>query len=249
MSRVHALRSPTRRAAALALLVAVALAAVLGAGPADSRARIEKPRWIGGVTLSEYWPVPERWFRGELVTLPGIAGKHRVDWAYSGTGMLMEGDGVGLDGRRYHVDDFGRERWVNAAGQPTKPTRSGNWTHGDPAWRDGGWRNAQGAVTFPLDGGGWSNGPAGGYTPLPSVHFASGPSLPLTYYRSVAVDPRLIAPGSRIYIPAYHRWFVAADTGSGIIGRHIDVYRPAPNRPDGGRFLQRARIYVVPPRR
>ena len=41
--------------------------------------------------------------------------------------------------------------------------------------------------------------------PLPRVRIASGRSLPLTYYRSVAVDPRLIRAGSRIYIPAYHR--------------------------------------------
>ena len=41
----------------------------------------------------------------------------------------------------------------------------------------------------------------------------SGVPLPLTFWESVAVDPRLIAEGSRIYIPAYrnspaHGWFL-----------------------------------------
>jgi 3D (Asp-Asp-Asp) domain-containing protein len=242
---------PLRRA--LALVVAAALALTAACGVSAAERRITKPRWLGGVTLTEYWPVPEQWFRGALVRLPGIPGAHRVDWAYSGAGLLMEGDGIGLDGMRYHVEDFGRERWVNAAGRRTKPTASGDWTHGDPAWRVGGWRNSHGAVTFPLEGGGWSNGPAAHSAPLPHVAFAQGPSLPLTYYQSVAVDPKLIPPGSRIYIPAYKSvnggWFVAVDTGSGIIGRHIDIYRPPPASPDGGRFMQHQRIYVIPPKR
>jgi 3D (Asp-Asp-Asp) domain-containing protein len=207
--------------------------------------------WLSGVTISEYWPVPEAWFRGALVSAPGLPGKHRVDWLYSGTGLVMEADGVTLDGERVHVDDFGKEQWVNARGQRTKPTPSGIWTHGDPAWRVGGWRNAAGAVTFPLQMGGWSNGPAVRYRPVPGVRLATGPSLPLTPYRSVAVDPRVIAAGSRIYIPAYRRvnggWFIVQDTGSGIIGRHIDVFRLPPATPDGGRFLEHQRVFVVPP--
>ena len=195
--------------------------------------------------------MPETWFRGELVSAPGISGKHRVDWLYSGTGLVMEGDGITLSGRRVHVDNFGNEQWVNARGQRTKPTPSGVWTRGDPAWRVGGWRNASGAVTFPLQKGGWSHGPGVHYSPVPGVRFAHGPSLPLKPYYSVAVDPRLIPAGSRIYIPAYRRinggWFVAQDTGSGIIGRHIDVYRLPPPTVDGGRFLEHQRVLVVPP--
>lgn len=235
----------------LPLLLAAACALALASGSAAGRPA-RTPHWLRGVTLSEYWPVPESWFRGELVKLPGIRGEHRVDWAYSGTGLLMEGDGIGLDGRRYHVDNFGVERWVNAAGKPTRPTRSGVWTHGDPAWRVGGWRNAYGAVTFPLAAGGWSNGAATSFKPFPRVRFARGASLPLKYYRSVAVDPKVIAPGSRIYIPAYKKvnggWFVAVDTGEGIIGRHIDIFRPPPASADGGRFFEHQRVYVVPPR-
>jgi endoglucanase len=218
------------------------------AGPARSGRH-----WLVGVTISEYWPVPERWFRGALVSAPGIPGRHRVDWLYSGTGLVMEGDGITLGSQRVHVDSFGRERWVNARGRETAPTAGGVWTHGDPAWRVGGWRNRAGAVTFPLGSGGWSNGRAVHYAPVPGVRFARGPSLPLTPYRSVAVDPRLIPAGSRIYIPAYRRanggWFVAQDTGSGIIGRHVDVFRLPPPSPNGGRFLQGQRILVVPPPR
>lgn len=207
--------------------------------------------WIRGVTLSEYWPVPESWFRGALVSAPGIPGRHRVDWLYSGTGLVMEADGISLGGQRVHVENFGNEQWVNVRGQRTKPTPSGDWTRGDPAWRVGGWRNAAGGVTFPLQRGGWSHGPGVRYRPVPGVSFGSGPSLPLTPYRSVAVDPRVIPQGSRIYIPAYRGvnggWFVAQDTGSGIIGRHIDIYRLPPRTPDGGRFLQGQRVFVLPP--
>jgi 3D (Asp-Asp-Asp) domain-containing protein len=85
------------------------------------------------------------------------------------------------------------------------------------------------------------------------VSFGTGPSMPLTYYRSIAVDPRYIPMGSRVYVPAYRRisggWFVAQDTGGAIGGKHIDVYRPPPPTfDDGGRYLVRQQIYVVPPR-
>jgi 3D (Asp-Asp-Asp) domain-containing protein len=241
------------RARLVAVLAAVV---VLGGAVADSGATGHhsgkaRGRTMDGFTITEYWPVPERWFRGARVKAPGLAGLHRVDWLYSGTGLVMEGDGLTLDGRRVHVSDFGDERWVNAAGRRTKPTGSGTWTHGDPAWRAGGWRNSAGAVTFPLEAGGWSNAPARSYRRVTGVAFGSGPSLPLRYYRSVAVDPRVIPAGSRIYISAYKRvnggWFVAEDTGSGIIGRHIDVFRKPPGSADGGRFLQHQRVVVIRP--
>ena len=82
--------------------------------------------------------------------------------------------------------------------------------------------------------------------------FAPGSSIPLRPYRTVAVDPDLIPRGSRIYIPAYRSinggWFVAADTGGAIIGRHLDVYRPpTATVQDGGRYLTHQRVYVRPP--
>ena len=100
--------------------------------------------------------------------------------------------------------------------------------------------------------GGWSNGPGDRSRAYPGVTFAPGSSITLQAYRTLAVDPRLIPRGSRIYIPYYKGisggWFVASDTGGAIIGHHVDVYRPPTATPlDGGRFLQHQRILVVPP--
>ena len=70
----------------------------------------------------------------------------------------------------------------------------------------------------------------------------------LTYWRSVAVDPGVIALGSAVRIPAYGRWFCAQDTGGAIDGRHVDVYRPPPSaRFAGGRTFTSQRVRVVPP--
>ena len=83
------------------------------------------------------------------------------------------------------------------------------------------------------------------------MSFAAGPSLPLRYLQSIAVDPRVIPMGSRVYIPAYAHdgyggWFVAQDTGGAINGRHVDVYRRPPASPSAsGRYLTRQRIYVI----
>lgn len=210
--------------------------------------------WLKGVAITEYWPAPERWFVGKPVTVPGLSGKHRIDWLYSARGVSMQGEGIGLDGRTYHIDSLGAGGWVTAAGRPTSP--SDGWAAGAPYWRAGGfWRNRHGGVTFPLAAGGWSAGAGRRYVPLPGVTFAPGPSLPLRYYQSIAVDPHVIPLGSRVYIPAYRHdahggWFVAQDTGGAIGGRHIDVYRPPPaSRLDSGRSLSQQRIYVIKPRR
>jgi 3D (Asp-Asp-Asp) domain-containing protein len=164
----------------------------------------------------------------------------------------MEGDGVDRHGRRVHIAQLGSTGWVSANGQPTVPVCLGKWTHGSPVWLTGGWRNRHGAVTFPLASGGWSNGRGGHTLAYGGVTFAPQPSLPLRYYHSIAVDPRVIPLGSRVYVPAYRRagggWFIAQDTGGAIKGRHIDVYRPAPARPDDlGRYMTRQRILVIPP--
>jgi hypothetical protein len=159
------------RAALLAVVMLTLAGRFIDAGSGGA-ASTSRAHWLDGVTISEYWPVPESWFRGALVSAPGLSGWHRVDWLYSGTGLVMEGDGIALGGPRVHVDAFGNEQWVNARGRRTTPTPSGVWTHGDSAWRVGGWRNATGAVTFPLQSGGWSDGPAVTYSPVPGVHFA-----------------------------------------------------------------------------
>ncbi len=208
--------------------------------------------WLTGVTITEYWPAPERWFVGRLVSAPGLSGKHRIDWLYSAMGVSMEGDGIGLDGRRYHIDNLGDGGWVTSSGASTSP--SDGWAAGSPFWRAGGyWRNRSGGVTFPLQAGGWYAGVGRSYVPLPGVSFAAGPSLPLKYYQSIAVDPSVIPLGSRVYIPAYRRdghggWFTAQDTGGAINGRHVDVYRtPPPSPNDGGQYLTGQRLFVVAP--
>jgi 3D (Asp-Asp-Asp) domain-containing protein len=211
-------------------------------------------RWLSATTITEYWPAPESWFRGRLVTAPGLAGRHRIDWLYSATGVSMQGDGIGLDGRLYHIDSLGDGGWVTSDGGSTSP--SGSWSAGAPYWRAGGyWRNRGGEVTFPLAGGGWSNGAGRRYVPLRHVTFAAGASLALRFYESIAVDPRVIPLGSRVYVPAYRHdahggWFIAQDTGGAINGHHIDVYRPPPpSAGDSGHYLVGERIFVIKPRK
>jgi 3D (Asp-Asp-Asp) domain-containing protein len=218
--------------------------------PAPSK--LAPGRWLRGVTITEYWPAPEAWFVGKLVPAPGLPGPHRIDWLYSATGVSMQGDGIGLDGRLYHIQSLGDGGWVTQSGASTSP--SDGWGAGAPFWRAGAyWRNRSRGVTFPLSGGGWSAGPGRTYVPLNGVSFATGQSLPLRYYQSIAVDPRVITLGSRVYVPAYGHdghggWFVAQDTGGAIDGHHIDVYRSPPASPnDSGRQLTAQRIYVIKP--
>ncbi|MGH2914192.1 MAG: 3D domain-containing protein [Solirubrobacteraceae bacterium] len=221
---------------------------------APRRSRHAHGRWLGRVTITEYWPAPESWFVGRLVKAPGLSGLHRVDWLYSAMGVSMEGDGIGLDGRTYHIQTLGRGGWVTAAAKPTQP--GNGWSGGAPYWRDGGyWLSRRRRVTFPLAAGGWSAAAGRRYVPLHGVSFAPGPSIPLRYWQSIAVDPRVIALGSRVYVPAYRQdghggWFIAQDTGGAILGHHIDVYRPPPASPlDGGDYLTDQRIFVIAPRR
>jgi hypothetical protein len=204
------------------------------------------------VTITEYWPAPESWFRGKLVSAPGLPRKHRIDWLYSAEGVSMEGDGYGLDGRMYHIDSLGDGGWVTESG---KPTSAGNdFAAGAPYWRAGAfWRGPGGVVTFPLQSGGWANGVGRNYVSLPGVSFAPGSSLPLHFYQSIAVDPHVIPLGSRVYIPAYQHdgyggWFIAQDTGGAINGHRIDVYRSPPRSPnDGGQDLTGQSAFVIKP--
>jgi len=199
-------------------------------------------QWLGGFELTEYYPALESWFTGALVSTPGLPTQHRVDWLYSAHGLSMEGDGIGLDGRQYHIDNVGQGGWLSQGGSLY--------------WRTGGyWKSASGSVTFPLSSGGWANGSGVSYVPPPSgISFAAGASRNLAYLRSVAVDPSVIPLGSHIYIPAYASinggWFEAQDTGGAINGRHIDVFRPPPSNPNTGDSLGFATgqvVYVVPP--
>lgn len=208
-------------------------------------------RWLGGFELTEYYPALESWFKGRPVPAPGLSGAHRIDWLYSARGLSMEGDGIGLDGRRYHIANLGAGGWLTAGGSTGAKFGAGADA---PFWRTGGfWRSASGQLTFPLATGAWSDGVGVRYVPPPAgISFAPGPSRPLSYLRSVAVDPRTIPEGSHIYIPAYASvnggWFEADDTGGAIVGRHIDVFRPPPANPASqGSFATGQRVYIVAP--
>ncbi len=213
---------------------------------------ISRRQWLGGVSITEYYPAPERWFAGRPIAAPGLPGRYSADFLYSARGLAMEGDGVDRHGRRVHIAQLGSTGWVNATGQPTVPACLGKWSNGFPVWLIGGWRNHSGAVTFPLGSGGWSHGRGMRILPYGGVTFSAEPSLPLRYYHSIAVDPRLIPLGSHVYVPAYRHlgggWFIAQDTGGAIRGRHIDVYRSPPASPDDlGRYTTHQRILVIPP--
>jgi 3D (Asp-Asp-Asp) domain-containing protein len=222
--------------------------------PVATAAAIRKTTWLSGFRITEYFPAPERWALGKPVSTPGLPGRHRIDWLYGGFGLSMEGTGLGLDGRLYHIDSLGRGGWVSRSG---KPTFDGVHDNGPPYWRAGGyWRNRRGGVTFLLLAGGWSNGVGVKWVAPPrGISFAPGAGTPgLRYWRTIAVDPGLIRFGSRVYIPYYRNvrgatgWFVANDTGGAINGRHIDVYRAPPASPDDpGRSLSRQRVLIVPP--
>lgn len=216
---------------------------------------ITHPRWLSSVLVTEYFPAPERWFDGRLVRAPGLPGRYRVDWLYSARGLAMQGEGIGLDGRLYHFAGPYSLTWRTSSGRLTLPCSRapGFWTAGQPAWIGPTRLNREGSVTYPLATGGWSSGtPVATVDPDATVQFAAGASLPLTYWRDVAVDPRLIPTGSSVFVPAYcsspaHGWFVAADTGGAIIGRHIDVFRAPPAKTWDSRVIRGEKIFVVPP--
>ena len=231
------------------MISAAALIAVLWLAPGAAEGKVKRARWVKGVDITEYYPAPEKWSRGKRVKTPGIHGKHRVDWLYSAWGMSMEGDGVGLDGRRYHISSIGSQGWVKKNGKRTDA--SAGFPQGSPYWRAMGWRNRHGRVTFPLHGGGWDNGRAKRYIKPRGIRFSRGPSRPLRYWRSIAVDPGTIPLGSKVFIPRYRfkrggGCMKAVDTGSAINGKHVDVYRKAPAKPGGGGSYPNRRIYVVP---
>ncbi len=273
LRRTHINRRRRLAAACWALVVLAALgstAVAAGGPPSDDRyvwhaqpgsdeprphkAHIRRRQWLSGVRITEYYPAPERWAVGRSVAAPGLRTKHRIDWLYGALGLSMQGTGIGVDGRFYHISSLGRGAWVTRSG---RPTFDGVHDNGPPYWRTGAfWRNARAGVTFPLRTGQWSNGAPKRYVPAPAgIRFSRGHGNPsLRYYRSIAVDPRLIPLGSRVWIPYYKEingaggWFRAQDTGGAIKGRRIDVYRPPPPIVDDlGRNLLDQRVYVIPP--
>jgi len=243
-------------ALAFAVVPAAATASSGGTSPGDSRppssASVKRAkalsgaRILRGVKITEYYPAPEKWFRGKRVSAPGITGKHRIDWLYSARGLPMEGDGVDLSGKRWHFEGSQAGGWVNRSGQGSGA--SGSY------WLDAMyWRNSRGQVTYPLESGGWSNGNAkGGAVSSKNTRFGPGLSLPLRYWQSVAVDRSVIRRGSGVYISRFRNkpgggYMCAQDTGGAIIGRHIDVFTPSPSTPDGGESYSNQTVRVIAP--
>lgn len=236
-------------------VLATILVACLLLAPSSSTASRTAPakaRWLHDVLITSYYPVPERWFVGKRVAAPGLPGLHRVDWLYSGRGVSMQGDGIGLDGRRYHIRRTGGQGWVDEQGKETV-AGGGGWTRGFPFWRGVGWRNRKGEVTFPLAAGGWYRGKPKRYIAPRGIEFGVGPSRPLDFWRSIAVDPGVIPLGSLVFVPRLcdtpgRGWTVAEDIGGAVIGRHIDLYRPAPPGPhQRTEYFEDARVFVLPP--
>lgn len=245
------------RALLLATLLALSAGALLWhvssgtAHKAVAAKAVSKPAWLPKMTVTEYYPARESWFAGRRVPTPGIPGrKSKVDWLYSAVGMSMEGDGLGTDGKRYHIYNLGKGGWVGRDG------KKANWSSSDrrrtPFWREWGyWKNSKKGVTFPLDDGTWYAGVGKKWLPPKSVSFKRGPSLPLRYYRSVATDTSFIPRGSLVWVGAYASkngdgWFRADDTGGAIKGRHIDVYLKPPRYPNEATTRRNQRLYVVP---
>jgi hypothetical protein len=213
---------------------------------------ITSPRWIANAVVTEYYAIRESWFGGARVSAPGLAGRHRIDWLYGPRGVAMNGEGVGANGSFYHFAGPYSLGWVDGRGEGTTPCWNGTWTNGQAAWLAFGWRNRLGQVTYPLATGGWSNGPEARYLPPPAaLRFAVGRSRALPFWHAVAVDPKVVPFGSRVFLPAYcetpaHGWFRALDTGGAIIGFHFDVYR-APPATLVLHSLHSQRAYVLPP--
>jgi 3D (Asp-Asp-Asp) domain-containing protein len=65
---------------------------------------------------------------------------------------------------------------------------------------------------------------------------------------TVAVDPHVIPYGSRIYIPGLG-WRIAQDTGSAIIGNHIDVFFDNVETAIHFGVKTNVPVYIVPPSR
>jgi 3D (Asp-Asp-Asp) domain-containing protein len=249
----------TRLGAVTAAIFAAHVSSALGSCPPPTQPpavqEVKRPRWVAKMLLTEYFPAPERFFSGRLVAAPGLAGRHRIDWLYGARGLAMQGEGIGSDGRFYHFAGPYSLSWRNARGRPTYPCRRapGHWTDGRPAWIGKGWLNARGELTFPLPRARWSNGrPARPVLPSGGAVFASGAARTLTYWRNVAVDPRMIPQGSRVFIHAYcdtpaRGWFTAADTGGAIIGRHIDVFTAPPAKTWRSAVHRDQQVFVVPP--
>jgi 3D (Asp-Asp-Asp) domain-containing protein len=185
---------------------------------------------LGDFQLTYYWFAAESGFVGQKVAAPGVAGKFAEDFLYSARGVPMEGTGTALSGAHIHYAGTNGGFWVTKAGKKTVPG-PGGWSNGAPYWREGGWRNAAGGVTFQRADGSWVNG--AGVGTKRAYHDIFGPDVGtnVTEWRSIATDLSVIPRGTSVYVPRLagspaHGCFHADDTGGAIIGKHIDVFIP-----------------------
>jgi 3D (Asp-Asp-Asp) domain-containing protein len=187
---------------------------------------------LGDFQLTYYWFAGESTFVGKPITAPGIAGTYREDFLYSARGVPMEGTGTALSTAHVHYAGTNGGYWVNKAGQKTVPGASG-WSNGAPYWRDGGWRNASGGVTYQRKDNSWVNGTGVTHRAYHDI-FGPGAGTDVTEWLSIATDLSVIPRGTHVYVPRLagspaHGCFRADDTGGAIIGRHIDVFIPQTN--------------------
>jgi 3D (Asp-Asp-Asp) domain-containing protein len=125
-------------------------------------------------------------FSGELVSANGLPDKHKKDFLFSATGVVMEGTGQATGGRYVQFVSMTTNWHRNAHGHPdyiADPTK----------------------VTFRYGD---------------SVQGAYGPVVQGT---SCAVDPNVIPPRSWVWIEDVGNR-KADDTGSAIVGSHIDNF-------------------------
>jgi hypothetical protein len=206
------------------LVPAVLVLAALAGGTAGAATQ------LGSFQITYYWFVPESNFVGRPLAAPGLTGTYREDFLYSAGGVDMQGTGKAANGSYVHYAGTTGGYWVNSSGHRTDPGAHG-WSHGSPYWRDGGWRNSAGAPTFKRANGTWSNGKGVKLLPYHD-RFGPGKGVPVTEWHSIATDTSVIPRGTRVYVQALAAYpssgcLVAEDTGSAIIGNHIDVLVPA----------------------
>jgi 3D (Asp-Asp-Asp) domain-containing protein len=206
------------------------LATLLVLVPAVAAPSASAATSLGDFQLTYYWFAAESGFVGKPLTAPGVAGTFREDFLYSARGVPMEGTGTALSGAHIHYAGTSGGYWVNKAGQKTVPGKNG-WSNGSPYWRDGGWRNASGGVTYQRADGSWVNGPRVGAKRAYHDFFGPNVGTDVTEWLSIATDLGVIPRGTKVYVPMLagspaHGCFRADDTGGAIIGEHIDVFIP-----------------------
>ncbi len=133
----------------------------------------------------------------------------------------------------YHIDDLGRPGWVNARGHPTRPTRrAGRWTKEVVLESRRFWRNVFERLTFPLGDGAWFDGNGTRVVrPPKGISFGFGPSRPLRFWKSVAVDPDVIALRPHLHLPPARPRLVRRRRRRWRVHDHLDVFRPPPVPP------------------